>query len=288
MSSLKLGAFMAMFTFSTGSLLAQETTVASDTTQKLVIDQRQLKKTIVKADKHFKMREMTVAVGYYNQVLQMQKDNYHAARSMARAYWYMDKLDSSRYFYEYAIQLEPNKNDTIYYDLAMVLKKMGKYQETKKILGDFMKRYKNDDVLRRHAQVEIEGCDFALKEMSKKEMNYRTVCVGEVNKEGSEYSPAMWSLQHTATGSPGYLIFTAHRPENLGKVNEKYLYSGEKFSDLWMAKIINDSTFEAPIPIISKKKINTKVFFHQAGFGLLKAKYGISRLTRYNPGYMRS
>jgi len=214
------------------------------------VDEKKLKKTVKEADRRFVNREMIKAGNLYQSAFNMDQSNFHVAYRLARCKWYSGQLDSAKLYYDHAIKIAPDKNDTIYFDLASALKKQGKYAEAKATFSTFLKRYTGKgmkDFYSRQAEYEIDGCDVAEKLM-KKEPEYKYEPTS-FNLEQSDFAPALWAVK-----ADSFMVFTSRRAGNRGK--KMYNFTGEPFDDLWVVKMENDSTYGEPENL--GKKVNTK------------------------------
>ncbi len=251
-------------------------------------DEKNFRKLVKQADYHFLMREAVIAEELYQQALQIKPDNFYVMYRLARTNWYQNDLDEAIQWYKSAIDLNPNASDTILYDYAVALKKAGRCDEAVPIFQDFLKKHKEKDYLYKHAELEIRGCDFWEK-ISKKEPEYR-VRLLSFNSESSDFDPNLYTIKNDS-----FIIFTSHRAGSRGK--KKYLEYGEAaFSDLWVVKMENDSTYGKPENL--GKKINTKandggatispdgktMYYTICGAGKFKKFYGCSIYqSQFNP-----
>ena len=243
-------------------------------------DEKQFRKLVKEADYHFMLREAVTAEELYKQALEIKPDNFYVMYKIARANWYQNELDEAIEWYKSALEINPNATDTIYYDYAVALKKAGRCDEAVPYFQEFLKKHKENDYFKKHAELEIRGCDFWQK-ISKKDPDYELKLVS-FNSPSSDFDPNLYTIK-----SDSFIIFTSHRAGSRGK--RKYLEYGEAaFSDLWVVKMENDSTFGQPENL--GKKVNTKandggatiapdgktMYYTICGAGKFKKFYGCS------------
>lgn len=263
------GALLAIWFFSTAESYAQEAKPDSVVIRK--VDEKKVKKILKQADKKFFYRDMVKASEYYAHALQVDDQNFYAAFRLGRCLWYMGYPDSARRFYDDAVRMNPNGNDTVYFLLANALKEIGSYDEAKTTYHEFMRRSETKGEkgeFYEQAQRSIQGCDDAI-ELMKKEPEYmidnisynsfipteEKEILNKINIQHDDLSPWFWT-----TKTDSFLIFTSYRQGNKG--NKKYMYDGQKFSDLWIVKMESDSTYGEPENLGSR--LNTKANDGQA------------------------
>jgi outer membrane protein OmpA-like peptidoglycan-associated protein/tetratricopeptide (TPR) repeat protein len=211
-----------------------------------------VKKLLAQADKeYYTFRNPEKAAELYKQVLQNDPRNQYAAYRLARCYWYTNETERAVEHYQKALEINADANDTIYLDLGIAQKKLGRYEEAKKSLQEFLKRHKAQDILRKQAEIELEGCNLAQRLLSQKP-DYELVVLS-INSPASDYAPTLFVVK-----TDSFLIFTSHRMGNQGKA--RYPEYGEPmYSDLWVVQVKNDTLFTGKTgkPQNLGKKINT-------------------------------
>ena len=211
-----------------------------------------VKKLLAQADKeYYTFRNPEKAAELYKQVLQNDPRNQYAAYRLARCYWYTNETERAVEHYQKALEINADANDTIYLDLGIAQKKLGRYEEAKTSLQEFLKRHKAQDILRKQAEIELEGCNLAQQLLSQKP-DYELVVLS-INSPASDYAPTLFVVK-----TDSFLIFTSHRMGNQGKA--RYPEYGEPmYSDLWVVQVKNDTLFTGKTgkPQNLGKKINT-------------------------------
>jgi len=212
------------------------------------IKEKDFKTLVKKGDERFEFRDMIRAAAYYKKALLKEQSNFYVAYKLGRAEWYAEKADTALECFKYAYDLDPNGSDTLYFDYGICLKKAGRYDDAEKMLNEFLKRHADDDYLKRQTKFEIEGIAIAKKLMAE-ESKYIITSV-PFNTKNNDFSTTIWSVK-----TDSFFIFTSHRKGTQGK--KRYPYTGEPFSDVWVTKMDDDSSFGKP-EVLGKKKINTK------------------------------
>ena len=211
-----------------------------------------VKKLLAQADKeYYTFRNPEKAAELYKQVLQNDPRNQYAAYRLARCYWYTNETERAVEHYQKALEINADINDTIYLDLGIAQKKLGRYEEAKTSLQEFLNRHKAQDILRKQAEIELEGCNLAQRLLSQKP-DYELVVLS-INSPASDYAPTLFVVK-----TDSFLIFTSHRMGNQGKA--RYPEYGEPmYSDLWVVQVKNDTLFTGKTgkPQNLGKKINT-------------------------------
>ncbi len=211
-----------------------------------------VKKLLAQADKeYYYFRNPEGAAELYKQVLREDPKNQYAAYRLARCYWYTNETGLAVEQYQKALEINADANDTIYLDLGIAQKKLGQYEEAKASFQEFLKRHKTQDILRKQAEIELEGCTLAQRLLAQ-QPDYELVVLG-INSPASDYAPTLFVVK-----TDSFLIFTSHRVGAQGKA--RYPEYGEPmYSDLWVVQVKNDTVFTGKTgkPQNLGKKINT-------------------------------
>lgn len=189
---------------------------------------------------------------------------------------YWGKYEEAQKFFEDAISLNADENDTIYYDLAQVLKGRGLYAEAKTMFEKFLEKYpvkEESDYFVKQSKYELEGIEYGRVEMETFEaLDCKTwkwskeEGLDNINTEGFDQNYPFIFTANTESKNK-FLVFTTQSTENNGykpkkKVKEcavprgAYADDGRPFQDLWIAPMETDSTFGAPENM--GKMVNTK------------------------------
>jgi outer membrane protein OmpA-like peptidoglycan-associated protein len=215
---------------------------------------REVKRLIRRGDRHFQRREMVEAAKVYEQAYSRDNTNFDLTYKLGRAKWYSEDVDLAIQYYNQARQIDPDGNDTLYFDLGNALKKVGSYDEAEIQFREFVKRQPADGIFTRQARYELEGIEEARQLMQDKpKWEFKSL---PFNSENNDFSTALFNVE-----ADSFLIFTSHRaPMKKGKVKKVkrlYPFTGEPYSDLYIVKVESDSIFGEP-ERLGKKRINTK------------------------------
>jgi outer membrane protein OmpA-like peptidoglycan-associated protein/tetratricopeptide (TPR) repeat protein len=116
---------------------------------------------------------------------------------------------------------------------ASMLKSNEKYEEAVKAFSEYVKKFPFDE----QARSEVETCQMAMQ-WKNAPSNYTVQGVSEINSVAYDYSPVLYNKNT--------LVFTSDRGDATG--SESYGWTGEKFSDLYMASRNAAGQFSAPAP----------------------------------------
>ena len=222
-------------------------------------------KILKEADALYAGRQFSIAEIAYRAVLDKEPDNFHATLRAAKCNRIIQEYEEAIKWYESAINLNAKANDTALFELGLCYKMVERYNDAREVFQQFQKIYPLRDEYARRVKLEIQGCDFAMEE-AKKDPEY---VLKPVNFNSS--SGDMFPIILNQNGVDSFVVFTSHRSESQG--NESYSGLGEAaFTDLWMAKMEDDSTFGPPENL--GKKVNTK---HNDG----SASFSPDRTTMY-------
>lgn len=215
---------------------------------------REVKRLIRKGDRHFERREMVAAAAMYEQAYSQDNTNFDMTYKLGRAKWYSEDVDLAIQYYNQARQLNPDGNDTLYFDLGVALKKVGNYDEAETQLREFVKRHSADGFYRQQAERELAGIEDARQLLEEKpKWEFKSM---PFNSENNDFSTAIFNVE-----TDSFLIFSSHRaPMKKGKpkkVKKLYPFTGEPYSDVYFVKVESDTVFGEP-EILGKKRVNTK------------------------------
>ncbi|MBX7140959.1 MAG: OmpA family protein [Chitinophagales bacterium] len=116
---------------------------------------------------------------------------------------------------------------------ASMLKSNEKYEEAVKAFTDYVKKFPFDE----QARSEVETCQMA-EQWKNAPSNYTIQGVSEINSIAYDYAPVLYNKNG--------LVFTSDRSDATG--SESYGWTGEKFSDLYIATRNTAGQFSAPSP----------------------------------------
>ncbi|MEM7038435.1 MAG: OmpA family protein, partial [Bacteroidota bacterium] len=205
-------------------------------------------KILEQANQLYRSQRFAKAKEAYVEVLKKDPENYQATIRTAKCSYFIQEYDDAARYFESALEIDGNGNDTVYFELGMTYRVLDRHNDALEVFTEFRKRWKEKDDYARRVKLEMEGCKF-VEEERKKEPEWRTRCL-DINTAMGENFPAIMKQNEDEK----YLVFTSSRTES--KNNEIFEGYNEGYSDIWMSKIEDDTTFGQPENM--GKKINTK------------------------------
>lgn len=190
----------------------------------------------------------------YIEVLKKDAGNYVATVRVAKCSYFIQEYDDAARYFESAIDINKNGNDTVYFELGITLRVLDRHNDALAAFKEFQKRWKENDEYLKRVKLEIEGCKF-VEEQRKLDPKWRTSCMDFNSAMGDNFP----SVQERGEDEK-YLVFTSSRPySKKGKdakkkkkkekgIKESDLFEAynEGYSDLWSAKMEDDTTFGVP------------------------------------------
>lgn len=176
-----------LFVLVSSTLQAQETTVKKE----------YLTSNVKYANKYLERGEPYEALKYFAKETDENPENHYASYQLGELYYQLFEYKQSQRFYGNVV----NKGGLDDFPLArywygVTLKMNGDYVKAKKILTDFIENFSptstQESIYVDKAKLEYEGARIAMKEMKKKERNYRfEVLDRPANTNSDEYGPTL-------------------------------------------------------------------------------------------------
>lgn len=171
----------------------------------------------------------------YVEVLKKDPSNYLATVRVAKCSYFIQEYDDAARYFESAIEIDKNANDTVLFELGITLRVLDRHNDALAAFKEFQKRWKeNDDYLKR-VKLEIEGCKY-VEEQRKLDPRWRTVCLDFNSAMGDNFP----SIMERGEDEKYMVITTSDTKEKGQEIFESY---NEGYSDLYIAKIEDDTTF---------------------------------------------
>jgi peptidoglycan-associated lipoprotein len=186
----------------------------------------------------------------YVAVLMQDPENYTATVRVAKCSYFIQEYEDAARYFESAIDIDKNRNDTVYFELGITLRVLDRQNDALEAFTEFRKRWKEKDDYARRLKLEMEGCKF-VEEERKKEITWRQRCL-DINSAMGDNFPAILEQNEDEK----FIVFTSSRPQS--KDNEIFETYNEGFSDLWIAKIEDDTANTFGPEENMGKKINSK------------------------------
>jgi outer membrane protein OmpA-like peptidoglycan-associated protein len=184
----------------------------------------------------------------YIEVLKKDPENYMATVRVAKCSYFIQEYDDAARYFESAIEIDPKRNDTVYFELGITLRVLDRHNDALVAFKKFQGNWKEKDDYLKRVKLEIEGCKF-VEDQRKLDPKWRTNCLDMNTAMGDNFPSVMERSEDEK-----YLVFTSSRSES--KNNEIFEAYNEGYSDLWICKIEDDTTFGVPENM--GKKINKK------------------------------
>ncbi|MCS7296838.1 MAG: OmpA family protein [Bacteroidia bacterium] len=203
----------------------------------LLAQTAKVRKLLAEADQEYYVyRNPEKAAELYQKVLAQDPNNQYAAYRLARCYWYTNETEKAIEGYQKALSMNAEANDTIYLDLGIAQKKAGRYAEARESFNEFLRRHKAQDILRKQAEVELEGCRLAERLLAE-QPDYELRALSALNSQSSDYAPSLFVVKGDT-----FIIFTSHRTGGQGTARFSE-YGEASYSDLWVAQMKSDTLF---------------------------------------------
>jgi outer membrane protein OmpA-like peptidoglycan-associated protein/tetratricopeptide (TPR) repeat protein len=207
-----------------------------------------LEKTLTQADQLYKASRMTEADKLYRAALKQDPTNQQVLYRIGAVNSFLGKHEEAIKWTQAAIDIDPNKNDTLWFNLGRELKITEDYAESTRAFERFIELHQRNDYLLRQARLELESNQFAIAELAKPagwEIERLSI-----NSKNTDLDPTVFSVD-----GKRYLVFTSHRAGSIGKAVYSE-FGSEPYCDLWIAPMTSDYTFGSPQNM--GKMINTE------------------------------
>ena len=232
------------------------------------------------ADASFKEGSIFSAADLYARILQHDSTETSVLYNLAECYYLAKDYELAAEYFKRSYKADPIKNATSLYYQALTTKMQGRYTEAIPLFKQFIKAYTGDDAvkMKKWAHVEIDGCNFALKE-SKPDPSVKFTHLGhEVNSNYADQAPALRDdeLYFSSIHSDTVITMKSDKSDAKKEGNLMKLYTSKVSGDTY-APAEQIKTFSLEGKHISNGSFNedgTK-FFYTICDGLLKPKCDI-------------
>lgn len=200
----------------------------------------------------------------YVEVLKKDPSNYLATVRVAKCSYFIQEYDDAARYFESAIDIDKNANDTVYFEYGITLRVLDRHNDALVQFKEFQRRWKEDDDYLKRCKLEVNGCKF-VDEQRKLDPKWRVTCL-DINTAMGDNFPSVMERGE----DDKYMVITSSRPASMKpdakgkkkkkekKIKESNLFESynEGYSDLWMIKMEDDTTFGKAENM--GKKINKK------------------------------
>lgn len=244
----------------------------------------------LQADEYFSEQNYVEAENLYKEILNNEPNNYEVSYRVGRINSILNDYQEALRFYRKAAEINPSRNDTIYYYIGVTYKTLGNFRQAKEAFNEFKRRHKKQDDYYQEADREIKGCDLA-EAWASREPDFR-VNEASFNSVDWDYFPAYLDQRQ----DDKFLVFASHRPVKKKRKKSRYSTAlGQPApADLYLVVMEDDSTFGADVynmgkPLNSKKELEGASSFTQDGltvfYTITTEKTGNASIysSRYDP-----
>lgn len=199
-------------------------------------------------DVAFQKKMFAKAIKLYSKDLETATGDTAAAVlafKIAESYRNANQIVDAGKWYKEATKYGMNVESFYYH--AEMLKRTGKYFQAIDAFNEYIEREGAD---KNKANIAVLGCKLAMEWINEPAQDYVVAPVQEINTEFSDYAPSYMGDK---------LVFSSHRKKSSGAV--VYGWNGEKFSDLFMAKLDGEGNPGIVNTFDRTNIINTK--FHE-------------------------
>jgi len=151
------------------------------------------KRYLVAANNAFKEGSIFSATDLYLEILKNSPEEKSVLFNLAQSYLMARDYESAASYFIQAYQADTVKNTLALYYAALTTKMQGRYDEAIPLFKRFSKIYKEDDAtkMKKWARLEIDGCNFAIKEKAPDPFVRLKHLGREVNSNYSDLAPAL-------------------------------------------------------------------------------------------------
>ena len=232
------------------------------------------------ADAAFKEGSIFSAADLYTKILEHDSTETSVLYNLAECFYLAKDYEKAAVYFQRSYKADPVKNATSLYYQAINTKMQGRYTEALPLFKQFIKSYTGEDAvkMKKWAHVEVDGCNFALRE-AKPDPTVKLTHLGkEVNSNYADQAPALRDdeLYFSSIHSDTVITMQPDKSDMKKEGNLMKLYtskvSGESYAPAEQIK-----TFSQEGKHISNGSFNedgTK-FFYTICEGLLKPKCDI-------------
>jgi outer membrane protein OmpA-like peptidoglycan-associated protein/tetratricopeptide (TPR) repeat protein len=225
------------------------------------------KKWLKQADASFKEGSIFAATDLYLKILEKSPEEKSVLFNLAQSYFLARDYENAATYFQRCYDADSVSNTLALYYAALTTKMQGKYNDAIPMFKRFVKVYKEADAskMKKWARIEIDGCNFAIKEAKPDPFVKVTHLGKEVNSNYTDMSPALRNdeLYFASINSDTVLTMRADRADSNKADAQVKLYSAKVNGDTYSEKT-RITTFDEEGKHISNPSFNeegNKLFY---------------------------
>lgn len=194
------------------------------------------------ADNYFKNMEYFLATEYYNKSIKENAKDHYSMYQVAECYRGYFDYNRAEKAYQQVVSAAPKDFPLARYWFATMLKNNGKYDLSKDNFDQFLKEFQpetpDDELIKKQARIEYNGCILVINEYKKPIRNYEfTNLKSPVNSSSSDYAALPY-------GSDSVIVITSSRKGSKG--NDIDSRMGESYSDNYRYRLSGENWIKLP------------------------------------------
>lgn len=151
------------------------------------------KQYLLAANEAFKQGSIFSATDLYLEILKHDSTETSVLPNLAQSYFLARDYENASVYFLRAYRADSVKNIMSLYYSALTTKMQGRYEEAIPLFRQFMKSYKEEDAvkMKKWARLELDGCNFAMKEARPDPFVKLKHLGKEVNSNYADLAPAL-------------------------------------------------------------------------------------------------
>lgn len=221
-----------------------------------------------RADAKYQALEYAVAADLYKDILESEPDNQFVMLRLANCYRLTAQPEKAVVWYKKGLNNEAQPINRLFY--AQTLKQLGRYDEAREQFDNYQKWVPDDP----RAKAGIASIS-AAENMENRPELFQVASFSALNTTYNEFSPVVYQNK---------IVFTSDRDAQF-KLDKKYGWTGNPFSDNFVSTKSDDGTYATPV--LFEGKANAE---YNDGLITFSPNGKLMAFTRnqYNPGLIFS
>ncbi len=198
------------------------------------------KKYLKAAEEAFKAGSIFSATDLYLKILENAPEEKSILFNLAQSYLLARDYENAAVYFQRCYDADSSSNTLALYYAALTTKMQGKYTDAVAMFKRFNKIYKEDDAqkIKKWARIEIDGCNFAIKEAKPDPFVKLNHLDKNVNSNYGDMSPALRDdvLYFASINSDTVLVMKADRSDAKKENNLMKMYTSNVTGDTYTEK----------------------------------------------------